>query len=65
MDIENGSLMKNATWEFVSQLTPTKQKGEHPHIAMGPGGEEKRKGGLVRFKAQLAIRGFLPKYGID
>lgn len=66
MGVEYDSLTKNMTWERVPRPKSTSAKRVNVltyvwiHVV-----KRNEKGEVNRFKARLAIRGFLQKFGID
>ncbi|KAE8964363.1 hypothetical protein PR001_g29075, partial [Phytophthora rubi] len=66
MDVEYDSLMKNLTWELVPRPKSTRKKRVNVLTSTWVlVVKRNEKGEVDRFKARLAIRGFLQKFGID
>ncbi|KAE8885345.1 hypothetical protein PF007_g10650 [Phytophthora fragariae] len=66
MDAEYESLMKNLTWELVPRPKSTKNKRVNILTSVWVLVVKRdEKGVIQRFKARLAVRGFLQKFGID
>ncbi|OWY95938.1 polyprotein [Phytophthora megakarya] len=65
MNVEYERLMKNMTWELVPR---PRTKRKHVNVLTSVWVlviKRNEKGEVERFKARLAIRGFLQKFGID